>query len=245
MEPTVDVGFHKEQEIGFLDISMTDWSVTKSYDNLSHTATGTPTPWIMLPQSEVREISVWHNVGATGTLYLQAAGEGFESASLFEVDASTPFQVSSNKVGDKGFLRVGIGNAGETTPLMTPADQSDLTQDYQHLVRFTVKEKKQLLVVVHPIGLATLGGNGNVQPGLSPQFLPSRTEIENYLNDVFETQANIHVTVEMRAENHLQWDVGMGPSVPDETTRGAGDGILDCYFSAHENQCGGKVHFRA
>jgi hypothetical protein len=232
LEPAVEIGKHNEEVLEFLDIYMRDWAKAQSYDNISHTEVGTKTPWIMLPVGEAREIGVWHNVGDVTTLYLRAEGTGLSPASLFEVDASTPYAVTGQTIGDTSFLRIGVGNPGDTSPLMTPDSQPDLVADYQNLLRFTVKAKKQLLVVIHPICLATLDENGNSQPGALPQYLPEKQDIEDYLNSIFEVQANVHVTVQMLAVVQTPWDVGMGATVPAQTNLGAGNGILDCYFNA-------------
>ncbi|MGV3660831.1 MAG: hypothetical protein ACO1TE_11625 [Prosthecobacter sp.] len=80
--------------------------------------------------------------------------------------------------------------------------------------------------------MAKLDENGLIKPGASPQHLPEEHEIEDYLNSVFEVQANVHVTVQLRNELHMLWDVGMGSVVPNETTLGANNGMLDCYHNA-------------
>lgn len=231
LEPPVEMGWQNDEVIEFVSLNMTDWTKTQSYDNISHTEVGTKTPWIMLPLGEARQISMWHNVGDVATLYLKAEGPGLTPATVFEVDASTPYTITGQTQGDTGFLRIGVGNPG-SSPLLTPDAQPDFVEDYQNLLRFTVKPKKQLRVVIHPICLATLDDNGVLQPGALPRYLPFRQDIENYLNAIFEVQANVHVTVELLPEVHVRWDVGMGAVVPDEMSLGAGNGVLDCYYSA-------------
>jgi hypothetical protein len=73
------------------------------------------------------------------------------------------------------------------------------------LLKFAVKPYKVLKVSVHPIQLISATGQVLETPNT-----PTRTELEDYLNKVFEEQTNIHCSVTIKPMASVNWDVGMG-----------------------------------
>lgn len=244
LEPELVMGMVKSQNLMFVEPFVPGASSdTMVLDNVSHTAVGMPTPWLMIPQNGFQTLGVW--VPSVDRVYLQAKGGGI-TPSQVEPLYSSGHEYTSSVVGDEGFLRIGLGNLNDQAPVMTPDAQPDLEQDYQHLLRFTVKRERELLVVIHPIGLGLpVPNQEELQHVTTPVYLPDQSTIEYYLNDIFHKQANIKVTVEVRPTEWVNWDVGLGVEIaPSDPGLHADNGKLDCFrgwgaktytFSAEEN----------
>ncbi len=169
-------------------------------------------PWMMLPLGQER--GAWFWCGAsdwcpfffrmsppdTGIITIAPnaviAGSDLEGAVL---------RFTAN--GDPGIseLQVGVHSEG---PVSWVAEG---------VLRFAVYPRRSLKVTLHPIAL--LGR-------AIPQAVPTKQQLEEYLDNIFGAQCNVYSNVTVRPTIMVDWDVGMDTGGQVE---GAGNGAFDIF----------------
>lgn len=166
-------------------------------------------PWLMLPQSQTR--FVWATTGA----YPQCPF-------FFQVRGAAVGPPMSSLIGDElgGPLLSFTSNGADTdtSDLVVGVGTSFSVND--PVLRFSVKPYKLLRVTLHPITLLSAAGAVLA----APQDVPTKEDLEAYLDSIFGTQANIFTSVTISPGAAVNWDVGLGLQM-DES--GEGNGALD------------------
>jgi|GEM_PF-3133388 len=109
--------------------------------------------------------------------------------------------------GEGSALHVGINDGSANPPVSTDP-----------LLKFDARSPKSLEITIQPIGLIRGGGQIIAPVMPSPQVL--QTELKNYLDSVFVPQVNVHITVKIRPQVDVAYDVGLEARY----RRQAGDG---------------------
>lgn len=160
-----------------------------------------------------REQILWLTLPADGTaLQLQMHVDAqFTEGIAFQAQGGgvTPAVSSSSTPGGldtyQNYSSTTVGDAGGLYPAVDDG-LGNFTVSPEPLLKFDVKERKELYLTIIPIGLAD--ANGNVT--IPPLGLPAQADIETYLEKVFGPQANVHPHVTVKPQVNVNYDKGLG-----------------------------------
>ncbi|CAN5716458.1 hypothetical protein BH11VER1_BH11VER1_41810 [soil metagenome] len=171
-------------EMRLLPIDFEDEAESSGLDKLS------PEKWLMVPQDEDNRAYILNGSGFD--IKVVPGGLNYISPDRTTITSNREFTT----FGEGGTLGDGEGLAfGKGGVFTTDA-----------VLNFSVKQRREIKVAVHPITL--ISANGSTIK--TPQNTPSQAAIQDFLNKTFGPQVNVFCSVSLTAGASVNWDAGVG-----------------------------------
>lgn len=177
-------------------IDLADESAYSGLDSLSFV------PSIMVPKGGQNRFYIKNYLGYTVRKHPTTATSSISPLTLSSNTQLVTVAAPTNAGANEG-IALGIEGAYTTEPV----------------VQVDVRDRLTVKVTVHPITL--LNSTGGIRA--TPQWIPSQSEMQAYLNSTFGEQANVFFEVGVSQGAAINWDVGVNPQAG---TAGAQDGVF-------------------
>jgi hypothetical protein len=190
-----------------------------TYDGLALDSTGVD-PWLTLPMGADGVQMAMESSGIQDNLSYKATEGGVTPPLSSDPEASSFYYETyqSNTAGDTGRLYPALDDGtGNVQVAASP------------LLLFDVKKPQDLYITIRIIGRDT--GSGIV----SPASLPSKENLEGYLDSIFVPQVNVRTHVTILPQVNAVFDVGLKKSYGDKN-RGVGNGKMGILYGKYNNE---------